>query len=68
MWALCWAQARTEASRSTAMIFSQRPKSAKAMAFPPAPAKMSITVFLDEEVFLLRSEATQLCPNQLMQY
>ena len=62
MWALCWAQARTEASRSMAIIFSQRPESANAIVFPPAPAKMSIRLVLEGEIFLLKSEAIWLFP------
>ena len=41
-----------------AMIFSQRPESAKAMVLPPAPEKRSIKVVLEDEVIDARSDAT----------
>lgn len=57
--ALCWAQAITEGSFSMAMTVSQCPDSANAMAFPPAPAKMSMTIDL-EGVNFFKSAATSL--------
>lgn len=44
--ALCLAQASVAGSFSTAKIWSQRPDRAKAMVFPPAPAKASMRVVL----------------------
>jgi hypothetical protein len=52
------------------MMRSQRFEKAKAMALPPAPAKMSTMVFLAGELIVLRSSAMRtatgsgVTPNQ----
>lgn len=57
MRALFCAQAITEASFSMAMMVDQRFESANAIAFPPAPANMSITTVFEEGVLATRSLA-----------
>jgi hypothetical protein len=55
--ALCWAHARVDLSFSIAMMLVQRSDNANAMAFPPAPANMSIIVVFSGDVFSERSVA-----------
>ena len=63
MVALCLAQAMTDGSFSMATIFDHREDRANAIAFPPAPAKISITTVLERSLLVDRSVATLLWQN-----
>jgi hypothetical protein len=55
--ALFWAHASVDASFSIAMTLVQRSDSANAIAFPPAPANMSMIVVLSGGALTDRSVA-----------
>ena len=50
----------TEGSFSIPITLDQRPDSAKAMVFPPAPANMSIMIVLEGSQKVAKSSATLL--------